>query len=80
MQKNIWLSTAHIPGVTNVEADRKSRKFNFNTEWALNDDVFAKICTVFVLPELDLFASRLNRKFDCIASTQHSVFTETHKH
>ncbi|CAB3992942.1 Hypothetical predicted protein [Paramuricea clavata] len=37
IQKNIWVSATHIPGVTNVEADKKSRQFDVHTEWALND-------------------------------------------
>ncbi len=30
---NVWVSAAHIPGSTNVEADRESRQFNDNIQW-----------------------------------------------
>ena len=57
-----WLSIAHIPGVDNVLADFKSRHFQDNLEWALNDKLFEKIVESFGQPDVDLFASRLNRK------------------
>ena len=28
VQQNVWLTISHIPGIKNVEADRKSRVFN----------------------------------------------------
>ena len=61
--KNIWLSATHIPGVTNVEADRASRKFNDNTEWKLDQIVFDQIVTKFGKPSIDMFASRINCQF-----------------
>lgn len=33
IDKGIWLTPAHIPGVDNVEADLASRVFNDKTEW-----------------------------------------------
>ena len=59
-QRNIWLSAAHIPGIDNTEADRKSRLFNDATEWKLNYQAF-QLCTAqWGLPDIDLFSSRLN--------------------
>ena len=69
-ERNIWLSAAHIPGVLNVEADTASRKFSDDTEWALNDDIFRNICQQFGTPDVDLFASRLNRKVERFCSWQ----------
>ena len=60
IQRNIWLSACHLPGVFNVIADDKSRNFDDHTEWMLNKDIFSKICEIFGTPEIDLFASRLN--------------------
>ena len=62
MHNNIWLSAAHCPGVQNCEADEASRKFQDETEWELNKDIFDKICMKFGTPTIDLFASRLNHK------------------
>ena len=60
--RNCWLSAAFVPGVKNVEADEKSRKFNPDIEWSLADDIFHQICEEFGKPDIDLFASRLNYK------------------
>jgi hypothetical protein len=60
IERDIWLSAAHIPGVTNVEADRASRVFNDRTEWKLDSGVFNDVIQSFYRPEVDLFATRLN--------------------
>ena len=59
---SIWLTIAHIPGVQNVLADFKSRKFADNVEWSLNPSIFERVCNTFGKPQVDLFASRLNCK------------------
>ena len=61
-QRTNWLSIAHIPGVENVVADHDSRNFADNLEWSLNQKLFDKLASRFGLPEIDLFASRLNNK------------------
>jgi hypothetical protein len=45
-------------------ADKASREFNDTTEWALHHEVFGQISQTFFLPEVDLFASRLNHKVE----------------
>jgi len=60
--QNCWISITHIPGIENVLADLRSRKFKDNLGWSLNRDIFAKICKAFGEPQVDLFASRLNHK------------------
>lgn len=64
LQKQIWLSCAHIPGKANVRADTLSRNFRSNTEWMLNKKVFESICNLWRQPVIDLFASRLNKQID----------------
>jgi len=59
---NNWLSVTHIPGVENVLADLKSRKFRDHLEWSLSDTIFSQICKIFGKPKVDLFASRSNHK------------------
>ena len=56
----IWLTAAHLPGHLNVLADEKSRVFNDKTEWKLNQKVYQDIVHTFMIPDIDLFASRLN--------------------
>ena len=67
-ERNIWLTISHIPGVENVVADYKSRHFSDNVEWALSWNLFDKICTRFGCPDIDLFASRLNKKLEMYVS------------
>ena len=67
-ERNIWLSAAHIPGEDNVTADNASRKFADDSEWELNDSIFQQICAEFGQPDIDLFASRLNRKVEQFCS------------
>ena len=58
--RNIWLSAAYVPGSENKIADYKSRHFQDNTEWSICCQLFKKIVKAFFLPDIDLFATRLN--------------------
>jgi len=60
-----WLTACHIPGKSNVIADRESRQFSkHDAEWMLNKDVLNKaLCRLKFYPDIDLFASRLNHQF-----------------
>ena len=58
--RKIWITAAHVPGVDNSIADKKSRIFNDNLEWMLHVDIFRNICETYGTPDIDLFASRLN--------------------
>ena len=40
LQRDIWLSPTHIPGVLNKELGKGSRKFEIRTEWMLNSSIF----------------------------------------
>ena len=63
--KHIWISTAHIPGVENVGADKESRKLPDETEWMLNCPVFNRVLEILHLtPDIDLFASQLNHQVE----------------
>ena len=60
IKNKIWLSCSHIPGKQHILADFKSMKFNDQLEWKLNQKMFNKLCAIWHLPDIDLFASRLN--------------------
>ena len=61
IHRGIWLTVAHIPGKTNVVADRESRQHRRELEWTLNSQLYEEgICKLSVTPTIDLFASRLN--------------------
>ena len=56
-----YLSAAHIPGKHNVIADLASRKFQDSAEWMISTDILDWFCFNFGTPDIDLFASRLNK-------------------
>ena len=60
IDRDLWLTASHLPGVLNVEADRQSRISHRNTEWKLKTKIFQRIATLWGTPNIDLFASRLN--------------------
>ena len=60
--RDLHISTAHIPGKENFEADKNSRKFQDEAEWQLNPKIYKAVCDTFGTPEIDLFASRINGK------------------
>lgn len=68
IKTNTWLPAAHIPGAQNTDADRESRIFNECTEWQLNPYVFIQIRDLWVNPEIDLFATRVNTQLAMFAS------------
>ena len=64
LERNNFLSSAHMPGKQNTLAYSKSRVFNDRTEWMLNPEVFQKLSQMWGPFEIDLFASRLNKQID----------------
>ena len=70
LEHNIYLTAAHIPGTSNSEADKMSRSFNEDLEWALVPQVFQRILDHFPDLSIDLFASRLNHKLAKYVSIQ----------
>ena len=64
IQNQIWLTAAHLPGSCNVVADKESRTVYKDAEWMLDPDVLASALEQLKFqPEIDLFASRLNKQF-----------------
>lgn len=61
-QRDIFIFASYISSSDNYVADQESRRINADVEWELADDAFLKICRIFGQPEIDLFASRLNKK------------------
>ena len=71
LERNIWLSGSHVPGVLNVEADTASRKdYALDSEWKLNPMIFHKINNLFGPVEIDLFATRVNTQCDAYFAWQ----------
>ena len=57
---SLCLEAFHIPGSSNLQADSLSRHYNRNLEWKLHPTVFKWISNSLFVPDIDLFASRLN--------------------
>ena len=57
-----------IPGASNVSAGNLSRDVKADTEWELSNDVLVRLCSLFGVPDNDLFASRLYHKVPRYAS------------
>eukprot|EP00918_Siedleckia_nematoides_P075761 GHVU01165804.1.p1 GENE.GHVU01165804.1~~GHVU01165804.1.p1 ORF type:complete len:163 (-),score=2.58 GHVU01165804.1:837-1304(-) len=66
----------YIAGVCNVQADAETRIKNYDTEWMLNPVVFEQVCTLFGIPGVDLFASRLNAQLPHYVSWRPDPFAK----
>ena len=61
IERYIFITAAHIPGILNLEADQESRKSELRTEWKLHESVFGYIKKYLdFYPSVGLFASRIN--------------------
>ena len=78
IDRNIWISAAHIPGKMNVLADMESRRINLGAEWMLNPtDLQTSLAQLQFTPAIDLFASRTNKQFERYASFRPDPEAET---
>ena len=69
VDKSIWLSVAHIPGKQNLVADYESRHHQRASEWMLNKILLSDALDKLQFsPEIDLFASRVNKQFSKYAA------------
>ena len=63
-ERDLWISVYFAPGKENKVADSNSKYFNENTEWELDQNIFEEIISTFYIPDVDLFARRINKKLD----------------
>lgn len=61
-RRKIILSASYISSADNNIADAESRRVHPDIEWELSDHAFNRITKHFGIPEIDIFASRLNTK------------------
>ena len=66
----IWLTAAHIPRSFNYRTDKESRDFRSeDTEWMIDPTLLGiALDALNFKPQIDLFASRLNRQFPIYCS------------
>uniref|UniRef100_A0A8C3H6Y3 RB1 inducible coiled-coil 1 n=1 Tax=Chrysemys picta bellii TaxID=8478 RepID=A0A8C3H6Y3_CHRPI len=66
---SIHLMASFLPGVQNSLADRLSRSFQTH-DWSIRPDIIYSIFQRWGFPQVDLFASRANRKCHVFCSLQ----------
>jgi ribonuclease HI len=71
MEGQVSLQAIHIPGESNLLADKLSRQMCSPTEWELNDQVVQKLFLLWGTPEIDLFATFNNKKLPQFCSLFH---------
>ena len=68
-ENGISLRVRHIPGKTNILADRLSRSGKpISTEWSLNQSICNSIFLMSGHPNIDLFVTRLNNRLPLFVS------------
>ena len=60
LERKIFLSAEHIPGIQNVDADRESRRKGDSSEWKLDPAIFQQVMQILGPCQVDLFASRIS--------------------
>ena len=66
---NVTLRARHVPGSLNVIADGFSRRNQIqSTEWSLSPQIFKQISKLWESPQVDLFATSLNKKLPTYVS------------
>ena len=61
IERNVWIFSEYVASKENP-ADKESRIINQDTEWELANYAYDKIIRTFGLPDIDLFATRSNKK------------------
>ena len=61
-QRKLKVTISHLPGHRNVVADKASREFKDDVEWAIDHGVFDMLIKKWGRPQIDVSTSRLNYK------------------
>ena len=82
----VTVKAVHVAGADNVQADALSREGHalprnllMSTEWSLSQTVANKLFRLWGLPDVDLFATRQNRKLDCFRSLFPDALAQSHQ-
>ena len=75
IRHTIWLTADYVPSAENI-ADIESRSFNDNVEWMLCKTIFNSITQIRGMPEIDMFASRLNKQISKYVSWKPDPYSE----
>lgn len=61
-RRDLWIFASYIKSKDNVIADHESRVLEPETEFEISEKAFSEIINKFGQPDIDLFASRVNKK------------------
>ena len=62
LANRIAITTEYLPSSLNIQADWQSRNHKDSSDWKLNPKIFSQIVKIRGIPQIDLFASRLNHQ------------------
>lgn len=61
-ERNLWIFASYMPSKENEIAYLESRTLEPETAFELNQSVFSELCKTLRAPDIDLFASQINKK------------------
>ena len=74
IERQIWISAAHIPGRDNFIADFESRRNERESEWMLDTASLTRaLHGLDFVPVIDLFASRINKQLEQYVPTDQTL-------
>ena len=62
LANGIAVTAEYLPSSLNIQADWQSRNHRDSSDWKLNPKIFPQIVKIRGIPQIDLFASRLNHR------------------
>ena len=62
LANGIAVTAEYLPSSLNIQADWQSRNHRDTSDWKLNPKMFSQIVKIRGIPQIDLFASRLNHQ------------------
>ena len=62
LANGIAVTAEYLPSSLNIQADWQSRNHRDSSDWKLNPKIFSQIVKIRGIPQIDLFASRLNHQ------------------
>ena len=60
LANGIVVTAEYLPSSLNIQADWQSRNHRESSDWKLNPKIFSQIVKIRGIPQIDLFATRLN--------------------
>jgi len=59
-ERKLLITISHLPGHLNILADKASREFKDDIEWAIDNEVFNMLVQKWGMSQIDMFASTVD--------------------